>query len=140
MPGLARKLVAVLAMAGATLIPATVAAPAAQADCLMIGKSDLGAGSAWLHNYALQMNCDGQLRIRGYLQDMASDSRSAKLRIRGYRSDGTKAWQKDLTASGYGQSVYFDWYQAKVYRIFIEVWAENAWGTSDFHERWHYNI
>lgn len=38
-------------------------APAAHADCIMIGHLDLGDAPALLHNPASQGNCNGSLRM-----------------------------------------------------------------------------
>jgi hypothetical protein len=127
---LRRGVVATLSTALALLGTSFVLAPAAHADCLMIGHADLGAAPALLHNPASQGDCNGNFRMFGYLQDKSADHRTAKLRAQGIRSDGYILWTRNASASGYGTSTHFDWTNARVHHVYVCVWAENTWGTS----------
>jgi hypothetical protein len=130
---LRRGVVATLSTALALLGTSFVLAPAAHADCLMIGHADLGAAPALLHNPASQGDCNGSFRMFGYLQDKSADHRTAKLRAQGIRSDNYILWTRNASASGYGTSTHFDWTNARVHHVYVCVWAENTWGTSDHH-------
>lgn len=132
------KLVALGGLLATALVLTTVTAPTAHADCLMVGKPDLGEAAALLNNYALQFDCNGQFRMWGYLEDGASDHRTATLSVDGYRSDGSRAWHYSTEASGYGKTTYFDLFRPKVFRVYLYVVAKNAWGSSKAHDRWHY--
>ena len=127
---LRRVVVATLSTALVLLGTSFVLAPAAHADCLMIGHADLGAAPAVLHNPASQGDCNGYFRMFGYLQDKSADNRTAKLRVQGIRSDGYILWTRNASASGYGKSTHFDWTNARVARADVCVWAENIWGHS----------
>ena len=110
---LRRVVVATLSTALVLLGTSFVLAPAAHADCLMIGHADLGAAPALLHNPASQGDCNGYFRMFGYLQDKSADNRTAKLYVEGIRSDGYILWTRTATASGYGKSTHFDWTNAR---------------------------
>jgi hypothetical protein len=127
---LRRVVVATLSTALVLLGTSFVLAPAAHADCLMIGHADLGAAPALLHNPASQGDCNGYFRMFGYLQDKSADNRTAKLYVEGIRSDGAIIWTRNASASGYGKSTHFEWTNARVHHVHVCVWAENAWGHS----------
>jgi hypothetical protein len=133
MRALRRTTIAAVSTIGALLGSTFVRAPAAHADCLMIGHPDLGAAPALLNNPASQGNCNGSFRMFGYIEDHSSDSRTAKVKAQGIRADGSVAWTRNAQASGAGKSTHFDWTNSRVHHVKVTVWAENTWGTSTFY-------
>jgi len=123
---------AAMALLGTTFVlaPAAHAAPAAPADCIMIGHVDLGASPSLFHNPASQGDCNGSFHMVGYLHDNSDDDRTAKLQAQGVRSDGYILWTRNASASGYGKVTHVDWTNARVDHVAVCAWAENTWGTS----------